>query len=101
MCWLFLQGGLLSDYWVDRPAPDLRSGPVSTRPRHCAQLQKYLRWVELWGGWALFQALLRALRGVGRRHGVSLAAVARRWVLDQPAVRSIVVCATEQGKGSV
>jgi aryl-alcohol dehydrogenase-like predicted oxidoreductase len=57
--------------------------------------------VELWGGWALFQELLRALRTVARRHGVSVAAVARRWVLDQPAVSFIIVCVSEQGKIAV
>ena len=54
-------------------------------------LRKYLPWIRLWGGWELFQELLRALRAVATKHGVSLSNVALRWVLDQPAVGGVIV----------
>jgi aryl-alcohol dehydrogenase-like predicted oxidoreductase len=47
--------------------------------------------VDAWGGWPLFQELLAALRDVAVRHGVSIATVAIRWVLDRPAVAGAIV----------
>ena len=48
--------------------------------------------VQQWGGWALFQALLAAARGVADRHaGASVATVAIAWVLRQQAVGGVIV----------
>lgn len=48
--------------------------------------------VKAWGTWALFQALLRCLRGIADRHdGVSIANIATRWVLDQPCVGAVLI----------
>jgi hypothetical protein len=52
---------------------------------------KYKRFVDAIGGWSVLQAILYALDGVGRKHGVSIANVATRWVLEQPAVAGIIV----------
>jgi len=54
-------------------------------------LRKYLRWIQVWGGWELFQELLTVLDGIAAKHGVSLSNVAQRWVLDQQAVGGIIV----------
>ncbi len=43
------------------------------------------------GGWSVFQEILGAVADVARRHGVSMANVATRWVLDQPAVGGVIV----------
>ncbi len=53
-------------------------------------LTKYRLIIEEAGGWALFQSLLEALAAIGRRHGVSLAAVASRWGLNQPRVAAVI-----------
>ena len=43
------------------------------------------------GGWALFQDLLRCLRAVADRHNVAIANVAVRWTLDRPQVGGVII----------
>ncbi|MFL5333604.1 MAG: aldo/keto reductase, partial [Geminicoccaceae bacterium] len=52
---------------------------------------KYRRFIDAVGGWGVLQAVLGALASVARRHGVSVANVATRWVLGQPAVAAVIV----------
>ena len=52
---------------------------------------KYRRFIDQAGGWDRFQAVLRATRRVADRHGVSIANVAARYVLEQPAVAGVIV----------
>ncbi len=47
-----------------------------TRELNTASLRKYKQMIDAWGGWALFQELLRAANQVAERHGVSIANVA-------------------------
>ena len=47
--------------------------------------------IDAWGGWELFQRLLTALRGIADKHGVSIANVAIRAILDRPAVAGVIV----------
>ncbi len=77
-----LCGGFLSARWLGaaRPAaPPDWSGA------------KYLRFIDAAGGWDAFQTLLRAADAVARRHGVSIANVATRWVLEHEAVAAVIV----------
>ncbi|MBD3883215.1 aldo/keto reductase [Phormidium tenue FACHB-886] len=79
-----LCGGLLSEKYLGQPAPgrwDLET--VSQK--------KYKQMIDTWGGWQLFQALLAALNSIAQRHNVSIANVAVRYVLDQPAVGGVIV----------
>lgn len=78
-----LCGGLLSDKYLNAPEPG--PGRLTT-----ASLRKYKQMINAWGGWALFQELLSALRVVADRHGVDIAAVAVRYILDQPAVAGVI-----------
>ena len=50
---------------------------VTLRALHAVHrsLAKYNRYVGCFGGWEVFQALLRALRAVADRHQTSVAAV--------------------------
>jgi aryl-alcohol dehydrogenase-like predicted oxidoreductase len=77
-------GGLLSERYLGQPEP--RGSALDT-----VSLQKYKRMVDAWGGWGLFQELLVALRDVATRHGVSIATVSVRWVLDRPAVAGAIL----------
>ena len=52
---------------------------------------KYKRFVDRIGGWDVLQGILAALAAVATRHGVSIANVATRWVLEQPAVGAVIV----------
>ena len=52
---------------------------------------KYHRFVEAAGGWERFQLLARAVAAVARKHRVSMANVACRAILDEPAVAAVIV----------
>jgi aryl-alcohol dehydrogenase-like predicted oxidoreductase/enamine deaminase RidA (YjgF/YER057c/UK114 family) len=75
-------GGLLTEKWLGKPAPS----ELATW-----SLMKYRRFVEAAGGWDALQRLLSALQEVARKHGVSMANVACRAILDEPAVAGIIV----------
>ncbi len=79
-----LCGGLLSDKYLGQPEP--RGSALDT-----ASLSKYVRMVETWGDWGLFQQLLSTLKGIGDKHGMSIANVAVRYILDRPAVAGVIV----------
>lgn len=79
-----LLGGLLSERYLGRPEP-------GSRELTTVSLRKYKQMIDAWGGWVLFQELLRAAREVAERHGVSIANVAVRAVLDRPAVAGVIV----------
>jgi aryl-alcohol dehydrogenase-like predicted oxidoreductase/enamine deaminase RidA (YjgF/YER057c/UK114 family) len=79
-----LAGGLIGERWLDRAAPGAEELTTWS-------LMKYHRFVQAAGGWTGFQELLRAIRDVADRHGVSMANVACRWVLEQPAVAAVIV----------
>lgn len=80
-----LAGGLLTDRYLGR------GPPAETELAGSWSLAKYYRFVTTAGGWDNLQHLLRALRSIADRHGVSVANVATRWVLDQPAVGAAIV----------
>jgi aryl-alcohol dehydrogenase-like predicted oxidoreductase len=79
-----LLGGLLSEKYLGRPEP--RRDELAT-----ASLQKYKHMIDAWGGWKLFQELLAALEQIAARHGVGIANVGVRYVLDRPAVAGVIV----------
>jgi aryl-alcohol dehydrogenase-like predicted oxidoreductase len=83
LCYGSVAGGFLSDRWLGAPEP---SEPLANR-----SLVKYKLIIDDFGGWALFQELLRTLAAIGRRHGTAIAPVAIRWVLDRPAVAAAIV----------
>ena len=77
-----LGGGFLGERWLGAPRPSA-VGDWSK--------MKYLRFIDAIGGWDVLQRILSALSVIARKHGVSIANVATRWVLDQPAVAAIIV----------
>ena len=79
-----LAGGLLTERYLGQPEP-------GRADLNTASLSKYKQMVDAWGGWDLFQELLATLKGIADRHGVSIADVAIRYVLDRPAVAGVIV----------
>jgi aryl-alcohol dehydrogenase-like predicted oxidoreductase len=79
-----LLGGLLSEKYLGQAEP-ARSGLTTV------SLQKYKQMVDAWGGWALFQELLAALKRIADRHQVGIANVGLRAILDQEAVAGVIV----------
>jgi aryl-alcohol dehydrogenase-like predicted oxidoreductase len=83
LCYGTLAGGFLTDAWLGRPDPGFAFENRS--------LVKYRLIIDEFGNWDLFQTLLATLRGIADRHGVSIGAIATRWVLDQPQVAAAIV----------
>ncbi|NQV81569.1 MAG: aldo/keto reductase [Alphaproteobacteria bacterium] len=86
LCYGTLSGGFFSADWLGKPEP---LEPLGNR-----SLTKYKLIIEDFGGWALFQELLQAMKRAANRHDVSIALIALRWVLDQPNVAAAIVGAT-------
>jgi aryl-alcohol dehydrogenase-like predicted oxidoreductase/enamine deaminase RidA (YjgF/YER057c/UK114 family) len=79
-----LAGGWLSERWLGRDEPDWeRTGTWSQ--------MKYGRFIRAIGGWEALQRVLHAAATVAARHGVSIANVASRYVLEQPGVAAVIV----------
>ncbi len=84
LCYGVLGGGFFSEKWLGIPDPG--------RPAfENVSLDKYYRIICDFGGWPLFQELLRTLKAIADRHGVSIGNVASRYVLDRPQVGAIII----------
>jgi aryl-alcohol dehydrogenase-like predicted oxidoreductase len=83
LCYGTVAGGFLSDAWLGRAEP---KPPYENR-----SLTKYKLIIDDFGGWRLFQALLRTLRRVADRRGSDIASVASRYILDRPQVAGVIV----------
>lgn len=101
LCYGTLLGGFLSEKWLGQPEPRSNTDDGGDAPSPSGalnwSLRKYLRFIHAAGGWAPFQAVLAALDVVARKHGVPVAAVATRWVLDIPSVKAVIVGARLNG----
>ncbi|WP_119304381.1 aldo/keto reductase [Dongia deserti] len=82
-CYGTVAGGFLSEKWLGAPEP---TGVMENR-----SLTKYRLIIEEFGGWDLFQALLRVLRDIARRHQSDIATVAAAAVLEWPSVAAVIV----------
>ncbi len=109
LCYGTLAGGFFSEQWLGAPEPvaglsslspgrptnDCTSSGGQAKPGLAAltnrSLIKYKLVIDEFGGWPAFQNLLRALKTIGERHGVGIASVATRWVLDQAGVGAAIV----------
>jgi len=83
LCYGSLAGGFLSSRWLGAPEP---SDPLENR-----SLTKYKLIIDEFGGWPLFQELLKVLDSVGRKRGVSLGAAAVAFTLGRPLVAAAIV----------
>jgi aryl-alcohol dehydrogenase-like predicted oxidoreductase/enamine deaminase RidA (YjgF/YER057c/UK114 family) len=79
-----LAGGFLTERWLGRAEP-------GDNDLHTWSQMKYKRYIDQAGGWDVFQNLLRAMQQASEQHGVSMANVASRFILDQPAVGAVII----------
>jgi aryl-alcohol dehydrogenase-like predicted oxidoreductase/enamine deaminase RidA (YjgF/YER057c/UK114 family) len=79
-----LAGGLLTERWLGRAAP-------TERELETWSLMKYARFVQAAGGWEGLQCVLRVTNAIAQKHGVSMANVASRVILDEPAVAGVII----------
>ncbi len=77
-------GGFLTERWLGRPEPYMEE--LSTWSQ-----MKYKRFIDVAGGWQAFQDLLHRLDLIAQRLEVSIANVACRTILEEPAVGGIII----------
>jgi aryl-alcohol dehydrogenase-like predicted oxidoreductase len=77
-------GGLISERYLGKVEP-------SGAELNTLSLRKYKRMIDAWGGWNLFQELLVNLNRIAQKHGVSIANVATRYILDKPGVAGVII----------
>ncbi|MFC3181141.1 aldo/keto reductase [Cypionkella sinensis] len=82
-CYGTVAGGFLGDRWLGVAEPE---HPLENR-----SLTKYKLIIDDFGGWDLFQALLRCLRGIADRHDTDIATVASAAMLERPRVAAVIV----------
>ena len=83
LCYGTVCGGFLSERWLGKPAP--------ARDLANRSLAKYKLIIEDFGGWELFQELLRALARIAATHATDIASVATRAMLDRDQVAAAIV----------
>ncbi len=84
LCYGTVAGGFITERWLGKPEP--ASNDLDTWSQ-----MKYKRFIDAAGGWKTFQHLLSAVDEAARRHGVSIANIACRHILEQPAVGGIII----------
>ena len=77
-------GGFLTERWLEKPEP------ARDHLQTWSQM-KYRRFVDEASGWDALQDVLGVVDGVARRHGVSMANIACRTILEQPAVGGVII----------
>jgi len=83
LCYGSVAGGLLSNAYLDMPAPQ---EPFDNR-----SLIKYLLMIKEMGGWQAFQNILKVLRTIADDKGTDIATIASRYCLQQSSVRACIV----------
>ncbi len=77
-------GGFLTERWLEAPAPEWDHLETWSQ-------MKYGRFIRAAGGWERLGPVLQAVHAVAAKHGVSMANVACRHILDRPAVGGIII----------
>ncbi len=83
LCYGSLAGGFLDHAWRGANDPQ---GTLENR-----SLTKYRLVIDDCGGWNALQRVLNTLGDIAERHGVGIANVAQRWMLDQPGTGAVIV----------
>jgi len=79
-----LAGGFLTDKWLDKDEP--AQDQLSTWSE-----MKYKRFIDAAGGWDVYQNLLQVTKSIATKYGASIANIASRYALQNPAVAAIIV----------
>ena len=77
-----IAGGFLSDRWLEKDEPET----LVTWSQ-----MKYKRFIDQIGDWENFQNLLQALNTVAKKHSVSIANVASRFIMENEAVGGVII----------
>lgn len=82
LCYGSLAGGFLSERWLGQPEPT----KLENR-----SLVKYQLVIDDSVGWSGYQKLLTLMKEIGELRGCSLSNVASMYVLNKPAVASVII----------
>lgn len=77
-------GGFLTEKWLGKPEPQQENLLTWSQ-------NKYKRFIDVAGGWDVYQSLLSTLDTIAKKHNVSIANVACRAILENPAVGGIII----------
>lgn len=83
LCYGTISGGFLSEKYLGMPEP---KEPFENR-----SLVKYKLIIEEFGGFELFQELLKCLNQIAKKHKVSITNVATRYILQKPQVAGAII----------
>lgn len=83
LCYGSVAGGFLSDRYLGAADP--------TQPHENRSLTKYRLIIDEFGGYDLFQELLKTLKVIANKYQVGIAEVAGKYVLQKPMVASTIV----------
>ena len=83
LCYGSIAGGFLSDRYLGTSDP--------TQPYENRSLTKYRLIIDEFGGYNLFQELLKVLRTIADKYHVGVAEVASKYVLQKPMVASVII----------
>lgn len=79
-----LAGGFLSERWLAKAEPSTETGATWSQ-------MKYKRFIDTAGGWEKFQSLLQTLDQIAKRHHVSIANIATKFILSQEHVGGVII----------
>jgi aryl-alcohol dehydrogenase-like predicted oxidoreductase/enamine deaminase RidA (YjgF/YER057c/UK114 family) len=79
-----LAGGFLTEKWLGK------SEPTPEGLETWSQM-KYKRFIDAAGGWEVFQQLLETVKTIADNHGVSMANISTRYMLENPHVAAVIV----------
>jgi len=82
LCYGTVAGGFFSEKFLGAAEPT----QVETRSN-----VKYQIIIDEFGGWELFQALLRVCKTIADSHQTDIGTIASAWVLARPAVKGVIV----------
>jgi len=77
-------GGFLTNKWLNKPEPPQDQSLTWSQ-------MKYKRFIDVAGGWSKFQNLLSVLNKIADKHTTSIANIASRYMLEQPAVGGVII----------
>ena len=79
-----LAGGFLTERWLGQPEPSYDALTTWSQ-------MKYKRFIDEAGGWTPYQNLLQTLKEIAQKHGVSMANISSRYILENPAVAAVII----------
>ncbi len=77
-------GGFLSEKWLNKEEPAIDETLTWSQ-------MKYKRFIDASGGWSQFQELLQKLHLLAAEKNTSIATLASRFILEQPAVGGVII----------